>query len=184
MLFRKKICISNNASIPNFLLKGLHRHDVSDYLLSRTFQRRFGEEFPRREVLLGLAASAALIALPIQPARAISPSGVLEIVKGTITCYISSLELLDTYFEVGKHIHGKFNAKNEEGRSQHATIMLCIFDERDEVEKSEGRSFSIPPYRTAEFTFENGPAPEEPGSKQFAVASENDADIVDFEVQE
>jgi hypothetical protein len=184
MLFRKRICISNNASIPNFLPKGLYRHDVSDYLLSKTFQRRFGEEFPRREVLLGLAASAALIALPARPAPALSANRILEIVKGTITCYISGLELLDQNFNVEKRISGKFNAKNEEGRSQHATIMLCIFDGRDEIEKLEDRSVSIPPYKTAEFTFENGPAPEEPGSKKFAVVSGNDADIVDFEVQE
>ena len=143
MLFRKRICISNDTSIPNFLPKRLHRHDVSDYLLSKTFQRRFGEEFPRREVLLGLAASAALIALPIRPARAkLSASAVLEIIKGTIKCGVSGLELLDEYFTVRHRITGQADAKNEEELSRRGIIMLCIIDDRDEVEKSEGRDSS------------------------------------------
>ena len=182
MLFRKKICIPLNTSIPNILPKGLHRHDLSDYLLSKTFQRRFGEEFARREVLL-LAASAALIALPVRPARALSADSVIKAIQGTIECGVSGLQLLDEYFQVRKHISGEAEAKNEEGHSQNGTMMLCIFDQDGTIELSDGRKFSIPRYTTAKFTFQHGPAPQEPGSKTFAVASAIDADTVDFEAQ-
>jgi hypothetical protein len=182
MLYRKRIILPRSTAIPDFLPKGLHRNDVSDYLLSRTFERRLGEEFPRREFLLKLAASAALIALPVRPARALSAGTILEVCKGTIECGVAGLELLDEYFKVRKHISGQADVENQEDQSESGTMMLGIFDENNELELSEGRRFSIPRYTTATFTFNHGPAPQEPGSKTFAVASEASADSVDFQV--
>jgi hypothetical protein len=182
MLYRKRILLPRSTAIPDILPKGLHRNDVSDYLLSRTFERRLGEEFLRREVLLKLAASAALIALPVRPARALPVSTILAVCKGTIECGLTGLLLIDEYFKVRKRISGEADAENKEGQSQSGTIMLGIFDENKELEMSEGRRFSIPRYTSATFTFNHGPAPQESGSKTFAVASEDSADSVDFEV--
>jgi hypothetical protein len=183
MLFsRQRKLLLPDQSIPNLLPKKLRRSDVSDYLLSQTFRKKFGEEFSRREALLKLSAAAALIALPIRPARALDWEGVLSICKGTIECGLAGLELLDEYFKVSKHTSGQADAENQESQSQDGTMILAIFDEDDELELSEGRRFSIPRHTSARFVFNHGPAPQEAGSKTFAVASEVSADTVEFEV--
>ena len=89
MALQRRIYLPTLKIIPEILPRRLHRTDFPGYLLSRTFERRFGEEFPRREVLLKLAASAAAIALPVRWARAISPTEILSITQGYIRFVVS-----------------------------------------------------------------------------------------------
>ncbi len=144
----------------NILPRKLRKQDVSDYLTSRTFERKFGCEFPRRDFLLGLSASAALLSLPVRPARALNVGGILDVCKGTIECGLAALELLDEYYKVRKSISGQAEATNSDGRSESGAIILAIFDSDDAIEASDGRKYAIPRYTTAKFTFHQGPAPQ------------------------
>src|ERR1700733_7130336 len=117
MLAKERTKLSSRT-LPNFLPRRLHRCDVSDYLLSNTFTRKFGEEFSRRDALVRLAAAAGLIALPIRPARAVSISTILEITKGTIEVAIAGLELLDHMFTVKEHTSGQCNTENRKDQAE------------------------------------------------------------------
>jgi len=182
LIARRRIVLPSSGALHDILPKKLRRTDVPDYLLSTTFQRRFGEVFTRRETLLRLSAAAAMIAVPVRPAKALSVEAILAVCKGTIEVGLAGLELLNTYFEVRKHITGQADAQNEQGQSQGGTIVLAIFDEDEELETSEGRRFSIQRHTTAKFVFKNGPAPQGRGTKTFAIASEESADAIDFDV--
>jgi hypothetical protein len=103
MANQKRLYLPTLKIIPNIIPKRLHRSDVPDYLLSRTFERRFGTEFPRREVLIKLAAAATAIAIPVRPARALSVPQILRLAKGTLECGVAGFELFDDVFHVGRH---------------------------------------------------------------------------------
>ena len=182
MLSRRRIILDHTPAIPDMLPKGLRRCETSDYLLSQTFHRRFGDEFRRRDVLLKVAGAAALIMLPIRPARALSGETILEICKGTIDCVVAGLELVETAMKVREHTAGEADAENKKGQSCEGTIVLAIFNEDDALEVSEGRQFSIPRYTSAAFSFKHGPSPQESGDKTFAVVSERFVATADFSV--
>jgi hypothetical protein len=182
MASEKRLYLPTLKIIPEILPRRLHRTNVPDYLRSRTFERRFGNEFPRREVLLKLAASAAAIALPVRSARAISASQIIALAKGTLDCAVEGLELFDKLFRVNRRTNGQCDVNNEEATSKSGTLILVIFDDAGELEISEGRSFKIPRKTTAKFTFHGGPAPQETGNKTYACAAEEDADSVEIEV--
>lgn len=183
MASQRPIYLPTLKIIPEIFPRRLHRTDMPGYLLSRTFERRFREEFPRREVLLKLAASAAAIALPVRSARAISPTQVLALVKGTIDCGLAGLELFDKLFRVNHRTNGQCDVDNQEAtKTKEGTIILVIVNEAGELEISEGRGFRIPRRSTAKFTFYKGPAPQEPGDKTYGCVAEADADTVDIEV--
>jgi hypothetical protein len=182
MFYGKRIILPTSSVIRELLPKRLHRQDVSGYLLSKTFERRFGEEFPRREVLVKLAAAAALVTLPVRSAKAASAETYLEVCKGTIECIVAGVELVEEYLKLKEHTSGQADAENKKGQSCSGTIVLGIFDDGDELEVSEGRQFSIPRYTSGTFTFKHGPAPQERGSKTFVVASEIMAATTRFDV--
>ena len=161
MALQRRIYLPTLKIIPEILPRRLHRTDFPGYLLSRTFERRFGEEFPRREVLLKLAASAAAIALPVRSARAIGPTEILALAKGTLDCGLAGLELFDKIFRVNHRTNGQCDVNNEQATStKEGTIILVIVNAAGELEISEGRSFRIPRKSTATFTFYKGPAPQ------------------------
>jgi len=181
MQLRKSLILPRRGIIPNIFPRRLHRTDLPEYLLSNTFERRLGGEFPRREVLMGLAAAASLVAFPARPARAISISSILKVAKGTLDVLVDGVELIKDVFEVKEHTSGTAVADNKSGHSEHGTIVLAIVDESNEMEMSEGRKYTVGRYTTATLTFHNAPAPQEEGAKEFWVIAVDDADSANFE---
>ena len=162
----------------DFLPAGLHKADIPDYLLSKSFEKRAGLWLPRREVLLGLSAMAAYAAIPVRPANAISGAAL----GATIALAISAVELIKSVWDLAEKVAGEFNGSNNEEKPQAGTIIIAICDEDDRVEVSQGRNYKIPKNTEVTLRFKKGPAPEEYGKKTLYVCSRTDYATTDFEV--
>ncbi|MCA2410956.1 hypothetical protein GYN07_06885 [Rhizobium leguminosarum bv. viciae 248] len=163
-----------------FLPNGLHKSEIPDYLLSKSFEKRAGVWLPRREVLLGLAATATYAAMPVRPAKAISGAQL----GATLGVAITAVELAKLVWDLGEKIIGSFTATNNDAKPQIGSVILAIINDSDEVESSQGRHFKIPKHTEAVLNFRNGPAPDEAGDKTFYVLAEDDYETFDIEVVE
>ncbi|MGO7032635.1 hypothetical protein ACCT19_17110 [Rhizobium ruizarguesonis] len=168
----------NNAG--QFLPKGLHKSEIPDYLLSKSFEKKAGVWLPRREVLLGLAATATYAAVPVRPAKAISGTTL----GATIDVAIGVVTLTKLLWELGEKIYGTFTADNQEEGPQSGTIILAILNDSGDVETSQGRNYKIPKNTEATLKFHDGPVLEEEGNKTFYVLAENDYSSAEIEVTE
>ena len=131
------------------LPRGLRREDAPDYVLSGTYAKRMGIYLPRREVLLGLAASMAATALPSRSARAVPLVAVALLTVGL---------LYETY-KVFKSTEGNFQAKNDEEKQAKGYVQMSVSDDKtDTNENSMTVWYSFPANTTIEITFNKGPA--------------------------
>jgi len=131
-----------------------------------------GDNLPRREVLLKLAATAALTAAPLKPARALplAPIVIVGVILGAAT------------FKVFRNTFGNFEAKNDEPKQVRGYVEIKVTDDRsDKVENSIMAVYSFPAYTNATLQFTRGPAATTKGSKTLTVSGEDSSDDDDFE---
>jgi hypothetical protein len=155
------------------LPRGLHRSDVSDYLLSQSFQRRGESNLPRRQILMAISASFASLIVP----RRVSAAGIVDGLKVAI----EGLTLAKEAWELGVALYGRFFADNQQEEEQTGNILLAIINDHDRIENSQLRYFEVPYSTKAKFDFYHGPTARVRGDKTFEVASEIDSDSVNFQ---
>jgi hypothetical protein len=147
--------------------------DSSDYVLSNTYAKTLGVNLPRREVLLGLAASMATCAVPIRPAQAIpglAAVGIAVVVVGT------------AIIRVYRATFGSFEAKNDGDDRVKGYVRISVTDDKtDEVEGSITAFYTFPANTTAEIRFSSGPAATTKGDKTLEVAADESSDSATFE---
>jgi hypothetical protein len=154
------------------LPNGLRRQDAPDYILSRTYGRVMGDNLPRREVLLKLAASLAAVAAPLQPARA------MPLIPVAITLVAIGAEIINVF----KNTFGSFDANNDEARQKTGYIMLTVFhSDSNTSEGSITAQYSFPANTTVTINFNSGPAATTPGMKTLEVSAEDDSGTDKFE---
>jgi hypothetical protein len=155
------------------LPRGLHKADIPDYLRSHSFSRHAGIHLPRRDFLVKFAATTALMATPIRPARAAGwPTA--------ISIGIDAVSLAREAWRLGVEIYGQFRGENNTSRGQEGNVLLAILDEDDEVESSDIRLFKVPRNTVMILKFTKGPSARTRGPKTFQVAAEDDDDTFDF----
>jgi hypothetical protein len=154
------------------LPKGLRREDASSYLLSNTYARVLGTNIPRRQILLGLAASIAATSVPLRPARAIplAAIGIAAVAVGAAA------------IKVFRSTWGSFDAENNERKQEDGYVEITVTDDDSgTVEGSITAHYSFPANTTATFHFTSGPAATTKGSKTLEVAASDSSDSDSFE---
>jgi hypothetical protein len=168
----KRILLPHFFDILPGLPEGLSRSDASDYILSQTFARTLGDNVPRRDVLLKLAGTLALAALPVRPAHAVP----------LVVVGIAAVALAAETFRVFRATAGTFEASNESRTQKQGYVMINCYDvRRDLVESSITARYSFPPDTTATLNFRNGPAATTKGHKRCEVVAEDSSDDDEFE---
>jgi hypothetical protein len=172
MLIPRRIVLPTWTRLETPLPVGLHRNDVQDYLVSRTFKRRAGSDLPRRELLLMLGASFA--------ALTVAPAARATLVEG-LKVAIEALALAKDAWEVGVAIYGHFVAQNPTKEPQTGNLLLAVINDRERIENNLLKYYEVPDYTTATLRFDRGPSALVRGNKTFQVSSEFDSDSAEFQ---
>src|SRR4051794_26710721 len=102
-MMRRQILTIEPMILPG-IEPGIKRSDAANYILSKTYARRLGDNLPRRDILLGLAGGLACTAYPFRAANAVPWAQAI----------LGGLELANTVIKVFSPTVGRFFAKNQE----------------------------------------------------------------------
>jgi hypothetical protein len=130
-----------------------------------------GIYLPRREVLLGLAASIAATAVPVRPARAVPLAAIAILV----------VTLAEQTYKVFKPTNGTFKAKNDDDAQVKGYVQISVTDDHtDTNENSITAWYSFPANTNITVNFNKGPTATTKGDKTLTVESANDSDDDSF----
>lgn len=168
----RQLLIRPNDMLPG-IQRGLRRDEAAEYLLSKAYARILGDDLPRREVLLKLAATMAFASVPLFKARAV-PVLVPAIISGLV-CGAASLPVFRKTF-------GYFFAENEEDKQLRGYVLIETIDQNsDAVEGSIMARYSFPANTKVRITFTGGPAATTKGDKLLRCSGEDSNDDAEFE---
>jgi hypothetical protein len=152
---------------------GVSLEDEPDYVLSNTYAKTIGANLPRREVLLGLAASMAGCAVPLRPAQA---------VPALVAIGIAAVAIGASAIKVYRATFGSFEAKNDVDDRVKGYLNIKVTDDKtDVVEGSIRVFFTFPANTTATLRFDSGPAATTKGDKTLEVEADDSSDSATFE---
>ena len=172
MISKRRILSLTEFDILPGLPEGLPRREGPDYILSRTYARILGDNLPRRGILLRLAATMALCAIPFRPARAVP----------LVAVTIAGVVVGEATFYVWQHTFGSFKANNNSDEQKKGYVNINVLDTKSEnTEGSMLARFSFPPNTETTTSFTKGPAASSKGDKSLEVIAEDSSDSDDFE---
>jgi hypothetical protein len=153
--------------------QGVPLAESPDYVLSRTHAKTLGVNLPRREVLVGLAATMAATAIPVRPAQAIPILAAVAIAAVTVGA---------AAIRVFKPTFGSFQAKNDDDDRVKGYVTISVTDVKTDEREGTITAFYIFPANTsATLIFNNGPPATTKGDKTLAVEADDSSDSDDFE---
>src|SRR5580700_6903735 len=114
--------------------QGMPLAEGPDYVLSRTHAKALGVNLPRREVLVGLAATMAATAMPVRPAQA---------VPGLAAIAIAAVAVGAAAMSVFKPTFGSFQAKNDDDDRVKGYVTISVTDVRTDEREGTITAFYI-----------------------------------------
>lgn len=152
---------------------GIKRSDAANYILSKTYARRLGDNLPRRDILIGLAGGLACTAYPFRKANALPWARVT----------LAGVRLAAKAFPLFASTIGLILGDNPEDDQLTGGMMFTVFNDNEDSEGSKFLKYSFPAQTRFKFEFRSGPAASTRGDKTLHVASSGDSQDGDYNTQ-